>query len=220
MIILIVLIIILALIAFGLYMGYNSMISAPSNDDLILEFNVEKGSTYNSIAESLEKEGFIKNALCYKIYLKLNPVSDNLEYGKYYLPTNVDVKGIIDVLKKGSDTLADTLTVTFIEGKNMRYIISVINKNFGYSAKDILNQLKDKDYLDKLIDKYWFITKDIKNKNIYYSLEGYLYPDTYEFYTTASVDDIFRKLLNNMGKKLEKYKGEIEKARKIIEKYI
>ena len=91
-----VLIIILALIAFGLYMGYNSMISAPSNDDLILEFNVEKGSTYNSIAESLEKEGFIKNALCYKIYLKLNPVSDNLEYGKYYLPTNVDVKGMFE----------------------------------------------------------------------------------------------------------------------------
>ena len=213
-------VIFLLVLCAGVYLTYNYMISAPSNEDLVLEFNVEKGSTYSSIAEELEKQKFIKSAFAYKIYLKLNPISENLEYGRYYLPTNKDVKGVIEVLKKGSDTLADTLTVTFVEGKNMRYIISTINKNFGISEKDILNKLNDKEYLDRIIEKYWFLTEDIKNKDIYYSLEGYLYPDTYEFYDNASVEDIFGKMLNNMESKLENYKDEVQNSKYSIHQMI
>ena len=39
--------------------------------------------------------------------------------------------------------------------------------------------MNDNNYIDELISKYWFLTNDIKNKNIYYPLEGYLFPDTY-----------------------------------------
>ena len=207
---LLIIIIAIVLICFGLFGTYKFMLKAPSNKDLILEFDVAKGSTYSSIAKDLKREKFIKSDLAYKIYLKLNPVEEPLEYGRYYLPTNKDVKGIIEVLKKGSDTLSDTKSVTFVEGKNMRYIISTITKNFKITEKDILNKLSDSSYLDSLIEKYWFLSNDIKNKNIYYSLEGYLYPDTYEFYETASIEDIFGKMLDNMETKLEPYKTEIE----------
>ena len=217
---LLIFIIVIILICGGLYLTYNHMISAPSKDSLVLEFDVPKGSTYSSIADSLKKEKFIRNTLAYKIYLKLNPVEEQLEYGRYYLPTNEDVEGIIDVLKKGSDTLADTKTVTFIEGKNMRYIISVITKNFNITEKDVLNKLKDTEYLDRLIEKYWFLTKDIKNKNIYYSLEGYLYPDTYEYYETASVEDIFGKMLDNMENKLDPYMESIDNSKYSIHQMI
>ena len=150
---LVIFILVLVGVVFG---SYSYLISAPSKDDLILEFDVEKGSTYNSIADSLQKEKFIRSALAYKVYLKLNPVEENLEYGRYYLPTNASVKEIINVLKKGSDTLADTISVTFIEGKNMRYIISTITKNFKIDEKEIMDKLNDKEYLDKLIENYWF----------------------------------------------------------------
>ena len=210
---LLIFIIIIILACACLYGTYNHLLSAPSKKDLILEFDVAKGSTYTSIAKDLKREKFIRSDLAYKIYLKLNPIDENLEYGRYYLPTNSDVKGIIEILKKGSDTLADTKTVTFVEGKNMRYIISTINKNFNISEKEILNKLKDTKYLDSLIEKYWFITKDIKNKNIYYSLEGYLYPDTYEYYETASVEDIFGKMLDNMESKLDPYMEIIDNSK-------
>jgi len=210
---LLIFIISILLVCFCVYGTYHYMLGSPSDKDLILEFDVEKGSTYSSIAESLEKEKFIKNALCYKIYLKLNPVDDTLEYGRYYLPTNATVEELIEVLKKGSDTVAETKTVTFVEGKNMRYIISTIKENFGISEKDILNKLKNKDYLDKLISKYWFINEDIKDSKLYYSLEGYLYPDTYEFYDNASIEDIFSKMLDNMESKLESYKEEIQNSK-------
>ena len=214
---LVIFILVLVGVVFG---SYSYLISAPSKDDLILEFDVEKGSTYNSIADSLQKEKFIRSALAYKVYLKLNPVEENLEYGRYYLPTNASVKEIINVLKKGSDTLADTISVTFIEGKNMRYIISTITKNFKIDEKEIMDKLNDKEYLDKLIENYWFLTEDIKNKDIYYSLEGYLYPDTYEFYENASVEDIFGKMLDNMESKLEDYKDQIESSELSIHEII
>ena len=207
------LIILLALLALGAVVTYNVMTGAPSNEDLILEYNVEKGSTYNSIAEDLEKEGFIRSAFFYKLYLKLNPVSENLEYGRYYLPTKASIEELLEVFKKGSDTLADTLTVTFVEGKNMRYIISTITKKFNITEKQVLDKLNDSTYLDSLIENYWFLTKDIKNKKLYYSLEGYLYPDTYEYYETASVEDIFKKMLDNMENKLDQYMENIDKSK-------
>ena len=125
----------------------------------------------------------------------------------------LSVKEVIDVLKKGSTTLATTKSVTFVEGKNMRYFTKVITENFNITEEEVNNILKDETYLDELIKEYWFLTDDIKNKNIYYSLEGYLYPDTYEFYTNASIKDIFRKLLDNMDDKLTPYKEEIENSK-------
>ena len=67
---------------------------------------------------------------------------------------------------------------------------------------DMIKTLKDEKFLDSLIKDYSFITNDIKNKDIYYSLEGYLYPDTYEFYENSSFETIVRTMLNNTKKKL------------------
>ena len=191
--------------------SYFYLISSPSKTKETISFYVEEGQTYNTISTNLKKKNLIRNELAYKIYLKIHPETD-LEYGEYRIDTNLSVKELIDVLKKGSISLANTKSVTFIEGKNMRNVISVITQNFNISESEVLSKLNDKEYLDKLIEKYWFITEEVKNDKIYYSLEGYLYPDTYEFYTNASVEDIFEKMLDNMESKLEEYKSEIESS--------
>ena len=188
--------------------SYFYLLTAPTKEGKEISFYVEEGQTYSTIADSLKEKGIIRNTYAYKIYLKLHE-TNNLEYGKYTLRDDYNVEQLIEVLKKGSSTVANTKRVTFVEGKNMRYIIKTITSNFNISEKEILDKLKDKDYLDKLINDYWFLSDEIKNDKIYYSLEGYLYPDTYEFYENATVDDIFRKMLNNMGSKLEEYKDEI-----------
>ncbi len=53
----------------------------------------------------------------------------------------------------------------------MRQVIKVITDNTQNTEEDILNVLQDTNYLDSLIEKYWFITDEIKNEKIYYSLE-------------------------------------------------
>ena len=177
--------------------------------------NVKEGQTYSSISSLLKENGLIKSEIAYKLYVKFNK-PENLEKGDYILNTKYNVKELIEKVEEGSVNLSETKMITFVEGKNMRYIISKITSEFDITEEEILNKLKDSDYLDSLIDKYWFLTSDIKNKDIYYSLEGYLFPDTYEFYVTASIEDIFRTMLNNMENKLSKYKEEVENSKYTI----
>ena len=210
--VLLILIIFACVCAGGAFGLYKYMLTAPSKSDETVNIYIDKGSNYNKIASLLKENGLIRNEYAYKIYLKFNTPT-KLEYGDYVIAKNLSVEEVIEVLEAGSVNLAATKKVTFIEGKNMRYIIKVITENFkGIKEETILNKLKDEEYLDKIINKYWFLTDDIKNDKIYYSLEGYLYPDTYEFYETASVEDIFNAMLDNMHKKLKDYKDEIEKS--------
>ena len=95
----------------------------------------------------------------------------------------------------------------------MRNITSIIANNTNNSEDDVYNLLKDNEYLDSLINDYWFITNDIKNNEIYYSLEGYLYPDTYRFASKdVKVEEIFNKLIKKMDSVLTPLKEQIEKS--------
>ena len=205
-------ILVLIILIVGTIIGsYFFLISAPSKEGKEVTIYVDKGQTYSSISHELKENGLIRNELAYKIYLKLHK-TNGLEYGNYVLKTNNNIEEMIKILEQGSVNLTATKMVTFIEGKNMRYIIKTITDNFNIKEEEIMNKLEDQNYLDELIEDYWFLTDDIKNKDLYYSLEGYLYPDTYEFYVTASVDDIFRKMLNNMESKLKDLKTEVENS--------
>ena len=204
------LIIICASISVGVYFY---LIGSPNNKNESKIIYIEEGNSYSTIATVLKENNLIKSEIAYKIYIKLNPPKETLEFGEYVLKTSYDLKEMISILEKGSVSLAETVSVTFVEGKNMRYIVSKITENFNITEDEILNKLKDKSYLDTLIKDYWFLTDEIKNDKLYYSLEGYLYPDTYEFYKSADVDDIFRKMLDNMNSKMEEYKENIESSK-------
>ena len=95
----------------------------------------------------------------------------------------------------------------------MREIARVFENNTVNTYDDVMNLIKDKDYLNELIDEYWFITDDILDKDIYYSLEGYLYPETYRFDSEeVSVKEIFSKLIKQMGSVLEPFKEDVENS--------
>ena len=95
----------------------------------------------------------------------------------------------------------------------MKQIATIIAKNTVHTEEDVYNLLQDEAYLNSLIEKYWFITEEVKNPNIYYSLEGYLLPDTYRF-TNENVElkTLFEKMLNAMEQKLKPYQSQIESS--------
>lgn len=193
---------------------YNISIS-PVNKDDITEHNLEipMGSGSAIIAKKLKDEGIIKNELAFKIYVKLNKIS-NFQAGTYNLTKNLSVKEIAEILQTGKVNGKDTISITFVEGKNMRWVASKIAESTNNSEEDVYSLLEDKEYIDSLIEKYWFLTEDVKNENIYYPLEGYLFPDTYQFENKdVKVDKIFETLLNQMDKKLKKHKEDIEKSK-------
>lgn len=198
----------LALIILGCCLFYNLNLRAVGSDKEI-EFKVDSGSTYYSITSKLKKEKLIRNEFCFKLYVRFNK-PNNLQAGTYKLNKNMSVKQIINVLKKGNTYNPDAVIITFKEGLNMRGIINVITKYTNNKEEDILNKLSDKTYLDKLIKDYWFIDESIKNIGIYYSLEGYLYPNTYEFKNKdVTVEEIFKVMLDETDKNLTDYKTDL-----------
>lgn len=187
---------------------YKNQIGPVSNSNEKITFEVKDGDTYYSIGSSLEDKGLIKSEQIYKIYLKLNKPSANLKIGIYYLSPNMGINNIINTLSgKG---ISSDITITFKEGKNMRYIASVIATNTNNNEEDVYTLLKDQNYLKELINEYWFIDESILNKNIYYSLEGYLFPNTYNFKDKdVSVKEIFKAMLDETAKQIEPYKQDI-----------
>ena len=117
---------------------------------------------------------------------------------------------IVDILEKGNKYNEQEISVLFKEGLNIRKIAKVIADNTNNTEDDVYSLLKDKDYLIELINNYWFISDEILNDNIYYSLEGYLFPSTYSFKSKdVTVKEIFKKMLDEMGKQLDNYKDKI-----------
>ncbi len=216
--ILIVVIIVAILAVFG---WYNISIS-PVNEDDNTSYSIEipMGSGSAAIAQKLESEGLIKSAVAFKIYVKLNNVS-NFQAGTYNLAKNLSVQEITDILQTGKVNSKDVISITFVEGKNMRWVASKIAEETNNTEEDVYNLLEDEEYIDSLIEKYWFITDEIKNKDIYYPLEGYLFPDTYQFENKdVKVEKIFETLLNQMESKLSTYKAYIQDSKYSVHKIL
>ena len=200
----------------GTYCYFKSPVS---NDKKEVSIVIENGSTISDIAALLKKEGLIKDENFFKLYVKLKKVS-NVYAAKYYFSPSMNLDEIINTLNEGGYN-ENEISITFKEGINMRGIAKLIKENTSNSEDDVYKKLKDEKYLNSVIEKYWFLTDDIKNSKIYYSLEGYLFPDTYRFNSKdVTVEEIFNKMLNQMEKELNKYKKQIENSKYSVHELI
>ena len=211
--VILVIIVLLVIVALSAIIWYNTSISPVGTDEIIHVIEIQMGSNSTTIAEQLKKEGLIKSNLAFKMYVKFNNIS-NFQAGTYNLTKKMSVKEITEALQTGRVESKDVISITFIEGKNMRWIASKIAEQTNNKVEDVYELLQSEEYINSVIEKYWFITDEIKNKDIYYPLEGYLFPDTYEFENKdITVYHIFETLLDQMETKLEPYKEAIQKSK-------
>ena len=197
------------ILALGIY--YKVNMTGTSNSDTKKIVNIEKGSI-DSIAKTLKDNNLIKNVSIFKVYIKLTNKT-SLKAGTYELSENMGVEKIVKILEDGTKSNPNEISITFKEGINIRKITTLISENTNNSYDDVIKKASDETFINTLINKYWFLTEDIKNKNIYYSLEGYLFPDTYRFNNReVTTEEIFTKMLDEMDKKLSKYKDDINKS--------
>lgn len=189
------------------YYKYNLTSVSNNKEDKII--TIEQGSIY-SIGKVLKENNLIRNELIFKIYVKLNKI-DNLKASTYKLNESMSLDEIINILQEGNSYNPDEITITFKEGKNIRWIAKTVSENTNNTYDDFINKVNDELYINSLIEKYWFLTDDIKNSKIYYDLEGYLFPNTYAFLNKdVSVETIIETMLNETKKQLDPYKEKIE----------
>lgn len=174
-------------------------------------FEIKLGSTIKDIAKTLDDEDLIRNYYFFLVYAKVNKISD-IKAGNYIIDKNMNLKEITKILKDGSNVQNKEITITFKEGKTMRAIAKTIDENTTNSSDDVFKLLEDTEYIKSLINKYWFLNEVILSDDIYYPLEGYLAPDTYNFEVDASVSDIFTKMLDQTDKILTEFKTSLESS--------
>lgn len=208
----IIIVIAAILILLLLIMGTYKVLTMPVNKKNIEEKKVEipMGSGSKEIAKILKKNNLIKNELAFRVYVKINKIS-NFKAGTYYLKESMDLTELTEMLQTGIMHDPNQISITYLEGKPMWDLAETISEITNNTEEDVYAVLENEEYIDSLIEKYWFLTDEIKNENIYYPLEGYLFPDTYSISNKdASVEEIFEKMLDKMGSVLEPYKEKIE----------
>lgn len=203
----IVLIILVVLVFLGLY-KFNTSAVSKNTDAVTVE--VEKGDNYFTMASKLKKQNLIKSEFFYKIFLKLHKPGE-LVTGEYDLNKAMSVSEIVETLGNDKNLKDTRVRLTFREGLNASQMASAIEEKTDISADEFLAKINDEEYINSLIEKYWFITDEVKNKDIHYDLEGYLYPDTYIFEKDElSLENILKVMLDNTDKKLTEIKSDIE----------
>lgn len=198
------LIILIMLFGIGTCYYLVSPVSNNSEKELFTVKKFENGYGSRDLINDLYNKGFIKNKEFTYLYVKINGF--NPKVGTFELDKNMSLGKILKYLSNDKNIMKDVMRIEFKEPMDMTSFIETVTSNTSITETDIINKMNDKEYIKSLITKYWFLTDEILQDGIYYPLEGYLAPDTYEFYKDATIDDIFEKLLNQESDILDNYK--------------
>ena len=192
---------------FGLYQFQVSPTDKSSNAKV--EVVIKQGMSTSQIASLLKKKYLIRDELFFKVYMKLNR-RDSIKASTYYLSKNMSLDNIVSLLEKGASNT--DISITFKEGKTIKDYAKLLSETTNISEDEFLTKMKDKTYLTSLIKSYWFLTDAILDSNIYYGLEGYLAPDTYNFKDKdVTVEEVIKTLLDQEEKNLSPYKDTLSK---------
>ncbi len=202
-------VILLVMILGCIYCYINTKPMSNKKEEVTLK--IHEGSSIRMVAETLKDNDLIRSDLFFLVYAKINKIN-NVKAGNYIIDKRLSLKEITQLIQKGSNVKNKEITITFKEGKTMRIIAQTIDEKTTNTKEDVFNLLSNKEYINSLINDYWFLDETILDENIYYPLEGYLSPNTYNFEVNATVKDIFKKMLDETDKILTEFKDTISNS--------
>ena len=163
-------------------------------DDKDVIFNIPKGSTNENIADLLYENHIINNKTLFLIALKIEK-PETIYPGDITLQASMGYADIIEKLATQRQKLK-TVDVTITEGMNLLDVANLLEKNKVCKAEDFLFEFNKPQGFD--FEKDLGISKDA-----FYKMEGYFFPETYNFYVddtaynvTKIVREQFQSVLN------------------------
>ncbi len=184
---------------------YLKTISTPNSTSTEkIRFEIDKGQSTEEIAKNLKDKDLIQNADAFFWYVRLNQLAPKIQAGTFVLEKDMTIIEVVDAIQNAS---ADTVWVTIPEGLRMDEIGTLYEKAF----KNIDGAKFTREEFDSMVktpDKYEFSTaiQDFldENKPDGKPLEGFLYPETYNFEKTATTKTVVEKMISTLVSKLSK----------------
>ena len=170
-----------------------------------VSFLIEKGDNLFSISDRLKENELIENTFLFNSYIVVSGNHANLQAGQYFFNQNMSIFQIAQSIIRG-ETIKEIITIP--EGWNLRDIAWFFENKGLFQAEEILEVTGfpaiDYSVTNDLLDLVIFQDYDfIQDKLSSVSLEGYLFPDTYELEGGFSVEDFIKKSLDNFDKKID-----------------
>lgn len=204
---LVLLVLVVGLIFGGVSMYYNSTLNPVSKTSEQVEFTVNAGESIKAVVAHLKQADLIENSFTAQLYAKSNKLT-NIKKGTYVLDKTMSLKEILNVLNDSKGALVNDSRVTLIEGDWAKHIASRIASATNVTEDDLFALWNDETYIRSLMPKYPFLTEDIFNPDSRVLLEGYLFPNTYDFYQETTAKEVTEKILDQTLKIYEKYKDQ------------
>lgn len=178
--------------------GMNDMLAINRTDSGTVQVDIPENPTLETVTAALVHKGIIDEPSYFKLYAKLTKADDDFTQGSYEMRKNMDYEAIVNYLLSSSNR-TDTVSVTILEGQNVLEIANTLIEQGALNDREGFLQLLNSDDFDEDFD---FLAAITNKADRYYKLEGYLYPDTYEFYLNENPKAIIYKFLNNYEQKI------------------
>jgi UPF0755 protein len=170
----------------SLYLSmHQEELNQPAGDDPTpVAFVVQPGETAADVAQRLAEEGLVVNAEVFRRFMAYQGLDVSLEAGNYVLRRNMTMHDIANALQFGS---ADTVTLTVPEGWRVEQIAWLLDQQGLVRSDDFVAHVRDAEYAYP-----WLASRPPGA-----SLEGFLFPDTYELPAETTAADVVSLMLSN-----------------------
>ena len=181
----------LVIIAFG-----KDIMGIGKNDSTHLMV-IPEGSSTDEIAAMLEDEGIIRSPECFKLFSRLRKSDEQYIAGEHFVRPNMAYEAIIDELTSVHEEEQETVEITFPEGINIYEAANILEENGICKASEFIFYFNSGGYGFKFEDMLPSDTTLKLNR-----MEGYVFPDTYFFYTNMEPEQVCQKIYLNFDSKM------------------
>ncbi|MCM4079110.1 endolytic transglycosylase MltG [Paractinoplanes hotanensis] len=173
--------VLLAALGGGVYFGYNKVkgfFTAADYDGAggeAIQVTIEKNATLTDIGNTLVESDVVKSTKAFVNAADENPKGKNIQSGTYNLKKQMSAESAVTLLLDPKTRV--TRGVTLREGLTMMQTFDLLSKATKIPYDDFVEAAKDP--IELGVPDFWFNRRD--NKPAKKTVEGFLYPDTYEF---------------------------------------
>ena len=160
------------------------------------EITISAGATDSDVINILKENKLIKNKGFCKLFIKV--FQDKGEYvsGSYTINSDWGIEKMLSTMQAGN-TYYETITLTFPEGYTIDQIAEKLESNKVCTASSFIKTMQSVDFSTE----YAFLNGQADKELRFRTLEGYIYPDTYEFYVGENASSVVRRFLDNFESK-------------------
>jgi len=171
-------------VGYGFYFYNDNLTAVDEGKTKVI--TIEGGSSSDDIGAILLDNNLIKNLTVYKLYLRQNNLGSQLKAGDFEISDKLSLPEVVDLIIQG-ENIDKTTNFTVPEGLNVTEVGKLLSEKFEFTQEEFLT-------LTELVDIYRDSYEFLEDREIV-TLEGFLYPNTYNVYVDSTADDIITIML-------------------------